>query len=181
MATLSVGGTTVFDGATLQAAALTSATFPTGHIIQVSSSQGFANQSFDTDVDVILELTLSSVKASSHVYISWQLPYLLNTSSTASEGLEIYLYRDGSSQSVGSVVSGTNIIPANASPNETVGWAFKGTANVELYATESGSCIDENALTGTNIYKLCGSAQTSTPIVCGHEGLICITAMEIAR
>jgi hypothetical protein len=36
MATLSVGGTTVFDGATLQSGAvLTSATFPAGHIVQM--------------------------------------------------------------------------------------------------------------------------------------------------
>jgi hypothetical protein len=34
MATLSVGGTTVFDGATLQSASLASATFPAGHIVQ---------------------------------------------------------------------------------------------------------------------------------------------------
>ena len=33
MATLSVGGTTVFDGATLQAASLTSATFPAGSVV----------------------------------------------------------------------------------------------------------------------------------------------------
>ena len=38
MATLAVGGTTVFDGATLQSGAvLTSATFPAGHVLQVVS------------------------------------------------------------------------------------------------------------------------------------------------
>jgi hypothetical protein len=38
MATLSVGGTTVFDGATLQSGAvLTSATFPAGHIVTYKS------------------------------------------------------------------------------------------------------------------------------------------------
>jgi hypothetical protein len=44
MATLSVGGTTVFDGATLQSGAvLTSATFPTGHVIQMKHKRHYVD------------------------------------------------------------------------------------------------------------------------------------------
>jgi hypothetical protein len=44
MATLSVGGTTIFDGSALQSGAvLTSATFPVGHIIQ-TQFRGFSGQ-----------------------------------------------------------------------------------------------------------------------------------------
>jgi hypothetical protein len=181
MATLKLGSTTAISESSGTVSIPSSVSFPAGHIIQINSTQGFASQVFDADVDVILEVALSNVKASSHVYISWQVPVQLSTGATNAEGLEIYLYRDGSSQSVGSVVSGTNIIPANASPNEAVGWAFKGSVNIELYWTESGSCIDENALTGTNIYKLCGSSYGASPQICAHEGLISMTAMEVAR
>ena len=157
-------------------------TFPAGHVIQIENTLGYTNMNLDTAIDVAMEVTLSNVKASSHVYISYQVPFLINTGDTGSEGGEVYIYRDANSQSVGDAVSGTNIIASNASSTEAVGWCFKGAANVEIYTTESGSCIDENALTGTNVYKLCVSAYSnSAPVVCGHDGQLSITAMEIAR
>jgi len=70
MATLSVGGTTVFDGAVLQSGAvLTSATFPAGHVIQVyKNGDAFtatglsAENSVATDADGAGE-TISNVTA----------------------------------------------------------------------------------------------------------------------
>jgi hypothetical protein len=187
--TVGATGTTTFaENATMSGvttltnATITAGTFPSGHIIQVNSSHGYALQNLDTDIDVVMEVSLSNVEASSHVYISWQIPFLINTDSTSNEGAEVYLYRDASSQSVGATVSGTNIVAGDAGNTDAVGWIFKSAADVELYSTESGSCIDESALTGTNVYKLCASSySTTSPVVCGHDGLISITAMEIAR
>jgi len=53
MATLSVGGTTVFDGATLQAASLTSATFPAGHVLQVQHTDYTTQTSFTALTDLV--------------------------------------------------------------------------------------------------------------------------------
>ena len=77
MATLAVGGTTVFDGATLQSGAvLTSATFPVGHILQVKSTfETDRNSSTDTSTSGIgtdcgLNVTITPVSSTSDFLIT---------------------------------------------------------------------------------------------------------------
>ena len=77
MATLSVGGTTVFDGATLQSGVdLASATFPTGHIYQMFNVHSIAAQTIagnSTATVTGLTKTFNRIRGNSHFICQTQV------------------------------------------------------------------------------------------------------------
>jgi hypothetical protein len=96
MATLSVGGTTVFDGATLQSGAvLTSATFPAGHVLQVlidedATQQTFASTTY-TSTDLSIAITPSST--SSKILCQWSMEAIIGNGE--GYGVQLYSSKDG--------------------------------------------------------------------------------------
>jgi len=79
MATLAVGGTTVFDGATLQSGVgLASATFPAGHIIQTkgvtnNTKYTFENDAF-TEMDNGNRVTITPTSTSNKLFMQFWIP-----------------------------------------------------------------------------------------------------------
>ena len=92
MATLTVGGTTVFDGATLQSGAvLTSATFPAGHSVQMV--QSVKQDSFSTvgQAEVLVtgyNCSITPAKAGSKILVNWNFDTSTSTSLTCYAYLE---------------------------------------------------------------------------------------------
>jgi len=92
MATLSVGGTTVFDGATLQSGvALTSATFPSGHILQckgdrhdfkLAGSAVVASGSSETPFGTSLEVAITCQSTSNFLVLHLHVPDFYTGSSS---------------------------------------------------------------------------------------------------
>ena len=80
MATLTVGGTQVFDGATLQSGAvLTSATFPAGHIIQTAyATDGthfvLASHNSMTEISTDFRVTITPKSTSNKLIMQFHMP-----------------------------------------------------------------------------------------------------------
>tara|TARA_R110002051_G_scaffold47074_2_gene93572 strand:+ start:47 stop:619 length:573 start_codon:yes stop_codon:yes gene_type:complete len=103
MATLAVGGTTVFDGATLQSGAvLTSATFPAGHVLQVVSDNYNSQTEASSQVKVC-DVELTTKQANSKFFYNFNS---LIGGQGDSDNVEITITR-----SAGSTPTNTDYLP----------------------------------------------------------------------
>jgi|2_EtaG_2_1085320.scaffolds.fasta_scaffold83883_2 hypothetical protein len=139
--------------------------YPAGHVIQVKHSQSFLAQSFDTDVDTILTVTMTNVLASSMCICLWGLTTYHPLTQAGFEG---YVFRDS-----------TNLHLSDTSNTEAV--CFHYSSATGRYSQGGGSIQDTSPTTGTNIYTLKGSSYASTTTTIGHDGLSSLTVMEIAQ
>jgi hypothetical protein len=164
MATLAVGGTTVFDGATLQSGAvLTSATFPVGHILQVKSTfVTDRNSSTDistsgTGADVGLNVTITPVSSTSDFFIQLSIGIW---SSASSNSIGMILSKDGAKIGNGVDSSTRNgvwvrgVMEAGADGNHSIG------ASAHYLDTASGSA--------QRVYKCGLVSQTTNPALLNH-------------
>ena len=152
MATLSVGGTTVFDGATLQSGAvLTSATFPAGHVIQQVSTNydsGVANVSTSSTTfqPSGLFLTITPTNAANDICMCFHINGFLNTSNSANAIVDIQ-------RSINGAAFEDNLVGDNSNAGS---YAFAHTYNTN--AITSGFCFTDTDFsswtTGTIVYKL---------------------------
>jgi len=192
MATLKLGSTTAmsesggaitYDAGTIGSAVnLNNATFPTGHIVQVKGTDNFHLQNFDTDEDVIIEISLTNVLASSYVVIFASCTVQLQAS--AAEGFETSIWRKATTMgSAGTAISGATKISATGGVNGsgTFSYIEIGSTAYNMYNQAGYWCIDESPATGTNFYALAGSGYASQTPGLAHDGNSTILAMEIAQ
>ncbi len=185
--TLGVTGNTTLAGTannlgTSTAGTLSSGvTFPAGHIIQVKGTDNYHTQSFDTDEDVIIEVSLTNVLASSYVSIFGSTT--VNLADSAAVGFESYIYRKASTMgSAGTAVSGATKINATGGNSGAANFTYQDiSGNTTLYLQSSYWCIDESPSTGTNYYALVGSGYSSQTPALSHDGNSTIIVMEIAQ
>tara|TARA_R100000951_G_C2638544_1_gene180107 strand:+ start:925 stop:1578 length:654 start_codon:yes stop_codon:yes gene_type:complete len=172
-------GLTIADSTGQVTGTLGSATvFPAGMVRNVVFAPTFASQDFDTDEDVIIQLEIPNVLASSKIYVSYKAAARITTGSTAGEGIELKVYRGGTSQSAGVASDGSRVSPDGGNAN-SMSFVYKTGASIELYCDISGFFIDESPDTGTNRYKLVGSGYEATPQVGVHDGQCLFSLMEI--
>ena len=154
--------------------------YPAGHIIQVKGADNYHAQSFDTDYDVIIEIALTNVLASSHVSIFTSCNIDLGGTSGA-EGFETHVYRKATSLgAVGAAISGATRVNATGGSSNSATFTYLDIAPKDLHVQTPYWCIDESPDTGTNYYALVGSAYTQTPEM-RHDGNCTILVMEIAQ
>ena len=161
-------------------------TYPTGHILQTKGSNNYHAQTFDTDQDVVIEISLSNVLASSHVAI-WTTCTICNSASSSGsngEGFEGYVYRHTSSMgAVGAnVTAGTKV---NATGGNTGSATFNymeaASSAYNSYNQAAFFCIATSPATGTNYFAFVGSGYSSTTPQTTHDGNCSILVMEIAQ
>ena len=151
--------------------------FPAGMVRNVVATSVFAAQDFDGSDNVVIQLEIPNVLASSKIYISYKIAIRLQTGTTASEGFEARIYRGGTSQSAGDDVDGSRISPDGGN-NNSLTFAYKGSVNIEYYGEAVGFMLDESPDTGTNRYKLTGFASHGTPQRT-HDGHTQFSLMEV--
>ena len=157
-----------------------SATFPAGHIIQVAGSDNFHVQDFDDEIDVVIEASLTNVKASS--YVSIFTSCTININNSAQEGFETTIFRKATSMGVaGTQVSGATKVNATGGSQGSATFTYKD-ISANMYVQTPFWCIDESPETGTNFYVLAGTAfiQAQPPGLV-HDGNATIILMEIAQ
>jgi len=92
MATLAVGGTTVFDGAALQSGVTgtlgSGITFPAGHVLQIQHYEVTETNSLTTTYVNIWENSITLKSGSSDIYIN--MTFSWNMAASASFGVKIY-------------------------------------------------------------------------------------------
>tara|TARA_R100000808_G_C2142609_1_gene150362 strand:+ start:1427 stop:2002 length:576 start_codon:yes stop_codon:yes gene_type:complete len=152
--------------------------FPAGMVRNIVFTKTFASQQFDTDEDVIVQLEIPNVLASSKIYVSYKITARLWDADTAAESMELKVYRGGTSQSAGDVADGSRVSPDGGNAN-SISFAQKSGVNIDLYADMSGFFLDESPDTGTNRYKLVGSGYSQGPQVGTHDGQQLLSLMEI--
>ncbi len=172
---------TVTAGSIAGGAITSATTFPAGHIIQVKGTDNYHTQSFDTDEDVIIEVSLTNVLASSYVSIFGSTT--VNLADSAAVGFESYIYRKASTMgSAGTAVSGATKINATGGNSGAANFTYQDiSGNTTLYLQSSYWCIDESPSTGTNYYALVGSGYSSQTPALSHDGNSTIIVMEIAQ
>ena len=158
--------------------------YPAGVVIQVKGTDNFHTQSFDTDVDVIIEVALTNVLASSYAAI-WTSCTTNIASSGVGEGLETYVHRKATSMGVaGTVISGATLINASGGNANSAAFTYfesHETKSFNMYAQANYHCVDESPATGTNYYALSGSAYSTQLPTIGHDGNTTIMVMEISQ
>ena len=177
-----LSGTTNNLGTTTAGTLSSGVIFPAGHIIQVKGTDNFHTQSFDSDMDVIIEISLTNVLASSYVVIFGSTT--ANIASSSGEGLETTIYRKATTMgSAGTAVSGATKINATGGNEGSAGFTYleNGSEAFNMYAQASYWCIDESPATGTNFYALTGSGYSNQTPALAHDGNSTILAMEIAQ
>ena len=161
-------------------------TFPAGHCLQVKCAENFTQKTFDHDLDVVVEVALTNVVASSYVAI-W-VTTTVNIASQYARGLETNIYRkDGSSMgSIGSAQSGgTKVNPASGNASENSG-AFSyfdpTTDDINAYIQSPYWGVDESPGTGTVYYAMvCSGYAGQSPVMGSHDGFCSIIAMEFSQ
>ena len=156
--------------------------YPAGHIIQVKGTDNYHTQNFDTDEDVVIEVSLTNVLASSYVAI-WT-SCTIHFAGSSAEGFETYVYRKATTMgSAGTAVSGATKVSAVGGNAHSATFSYIEVigSSYTHYAQTPYFCIDESPATGTNYYALVGSGYaTQTPDLT-HDGNSTILVMEIAQ
>ena len=196
MATLAVGGTTVFDGATLQSGAvLTSATFPVGHVLQVKSTvipernSTAVTDTTGTGADVGLNVTITPVSSTSDFFIQLHVG-IVSSASSNSNGF--ILSKGTSSISDASKIAGAN--GADNAGNATGVWVrgTKWTQDANHALGVSAQYLDTVSGSSVRTYKAGLVSQTSvvtyinrsangdsSALVYGSHTTSSLTVMEI--
>ena len=155
-----------------------------GKILQIVHTDNFHSQTFDTDLDIVIEASLTGVLASSYV-ACWTTCTIYIENGSSAEGFETHVYRkDGSTMGVvGAAQSGgTKInVGGGGSSQDSATFIYKGadSSSLSLYFACPYFCIDESPGTGDVFYALIGSSYTGTPTN-AHDGGCSILLMEIA-
>ena len=196
MATLKMGSTTVLTDTTLANAVQDNVTrlgtvtagnlshadivYPAGHIIQVKGTDNYHTQTFDADDDIVVELSLTNVLASSHVAIWTTMTISLDNANA--EGFETYIFSHTVSMgSVGDDASNKRKINATGGNMGEATFSYTNHGGiVAWYLSTPYMCIDTAPATGNNFYALLGSAFDNAPVIT-HAGNCSILLMEIAQ
>lgn len=156
--------------------------YPAGHIIQVKGTDNYHTQNFDTDDDVVIEVSLTNVLASSYVAI-WT-SCTIHFAGSAAEGFETFVYRKATTMgSAGTAVSGATKVSAGGGNSNSATFNYNEVpgSSYTHYAQTPYFCIDESPATGTNYYALVGSGYSGQNPDIAHDGNSTILVMEIAQ
>ena len=156
-------------------------TYPAGHVIQIVGTNGYANQSFDADHDVIIEIGISGVLASSKCAIF--ISATVNINHNSGEGFEGNIYRKATTMgAAGTEVSGATKINSTAGSGNDDAAIFtyfeRGSDAFNMYAQASFYCLDESPPTGTMYYAMSGSGYATQSPSIAHDGNKTIIVME---
>lgn len=152
MATLSVGGTTVFDGATLQAASLTSATFPAGHILQVLDSKKTDTSSVNNNAWT--DIGGTDQNGGGSIWCCKITPKSTSSKILVCAGVVIGKKNGNNSASLLFLRNSTSIFKGDAAGSRTQTWNF-GYGNSNIWGTQASvQFLDSPSTLSEVTYKL---------------------------
>lgn len=160
MATLKLNNTTVFTESNGVASIPSAVKFPAGHVIQVESftkSDTSSSISANTWANLGLEVTISNVKSSSKILVS----YVAHLSST-SGAYQVYTKLQRIKDPIGTPT--TNDIAIGNNANYATASASRVSDN-NTYQNNTNSFLDTPAFAGSIKYKVQSFTQSGGPVI----------------